>query len=116
MEQLLQDYQKYMESNAEVIVIGPESPEEFAKWWHEHKMPFVGIPDPNHSIAKLYNQEIRAFYGGRLPAMVIIDKDFKIRVSYVSGSPSDIPSDDEVLNLIAKLNQEVASSLTNEFE
>jgi len=35
---------------------------------------------------------------------------------YLSGSPSDIPSDDEVLNLIAKLNQEVASSLTNEFE
>jgi hypothetical protein len=58
----------------------------------------------------------RAFYGGRLPAMVIIDEDFKIRVSYLSGSPSDIPSDDEVLNLIAKLNQEVASSLTNEFE
>ena len=111
MEQLLQDYQKYVESNTEVIVIGPESPEEFAKWWHEHKMPFVGIPDPNHSIAKLFGQEIRLFYGGRLPAMVVIDKDFKIRASYISGSPSDIPSDDEVLDLISNLNQEIVSPI-----
>ena len=49
MGQLLQDYQKYVESDTEVIVIGPESAEEFAKWWREHKMPFVGIPDPNHN-------------------------------------------------------------------
>ena len=111
MEQLLQDYQKYVESNTEVIVIGPESPEEFAKWWHEHKMPFVGIPDPNHSIAKLFGQEIRLFYGGRLPAMVVIDKAFKIRASYISGSPSDIPSDDEVLSLISNLNQEIVSPI-----
>ena len=110
MEQLLQDYQKYVESNTEVIVIGPESPEEFAKWWHEHKMPFVGIPDPNHSIAKLYDQEIRLFYGGRLPAMVIIDKDFKIRASYFSGSPSDIPSNAEVLNFLHDLNKEMISN------
>ena len=109
MEQLLQDYQKYVEKNAEVIVIGPESPEEFVKWWHEHKMPFVGIPDPNHNIAKLYNQEIRLFYGGRLPAMIVIDKGFKIRASYMSGSPSDIPSNEEVIGLISKLNQEVVS-------
>jgi peroxiredoxin len=113
MEQLLQDYQKYVESNTEVIVIGPESQKDFAKWWHEHHMPFIGIPDPQHSIAKLYNQEIRVFYGGRLPAMVVIDKGFKIRASYLSGSPGDIPSDDEVLNLIAKLNQEVVSPTNN---
>jgi peroxiredoxin Q/BCP len=116
MEQLLQDYQKYAESNTEVIVIGPESAEEFAKWWQEHKMPFIGIADPNHSIAKLFGQEIRLFYGGRLPAMVVIDKDFKIRASYLSGSPSDMPSDDEVLSLIAKINQEVVSSVTTEYE
>ena len=111
MEQLLQDYQKYVESDTEVIVIGPESADEFSKWWHEHKMPFVGIPDPNHSIAKSYNQKITLFYGGRLPALVVIDKDFKIRASYASGSPSDIPSDDEVLSLIAKLNQEIVSPI-----
>lgn len=110
MEQLLQDYQKFVESNTEVIVIGPENAEEFAKWWQEHKMPFVGIPDPNHDIAKLYKQEITLFYGGRLPAMVVIDKGFKIRASYLSGSPSEIPSDVEVLNFLDNLNKEMTSN------
>jgi peroxiredoxin Q/BCP len=110
MEQLLQDYQKFVETNTEVLIIGPESAEEFAKWWQEHKMPFIGIPDPNHSIAKLYNQDIRPFYGGRLPAMVVIDKVFKIRTSFFSGSPSDIPSDAEVLNFLDNLNKETASN------
>jgi peroxiredoxin Q/BCP len=110
MEQLLQDYQKFAETNTELIIIGPESAEEFAKWWQEHKMPFTGIPDPNHNIAKLYNQDIRLFYGGRLPAMVVIDKGFKIRATYLSGSPSDIPSDEEVLNFLENLNKEIASN------
>ena len=107
---MLQDYQKYVESNTEVIIIGPEKAEEFAKWWQEHKMPFVGIPDPNHSIAKLYNQKITLFYGGRLPAMIIIDRGSKIRASYLSGSPSDIPSDAEVLNFLDNLNKEMISN------
>jgi len=110
MEQLLQDYQKFAETNTELIIIGPESAEEFAKWWQEHKMPFTGIPDPNHNIAKLYNQNIRLFYGGRLPAMVVIDKGFKIRATYFSGSPSDIPSDAELLNFLDNLNKEIASN------
>ena len=110
MEQLLQDYQKFAETNTELIIIGPESAEEFAKWWQEHKMPYTGIPDPNHNIAKLYNQNIRLFYGGRLPAMVVIDKGFKIRATYFSGSPSDIPSDAELLNFLDNLNKETASN------
>jgi peroxiredoxin Q/BCP len=110
MEQLLQDYQKFAETNTELIIIGPESAEEFAKWWQEHKMPYTGIPDPNHNIAKLYNQNIRLFYGGRLPAMVVIDKGFKIRATYFSGSPSDIPSDAELLNFLDNLNKEIASN------
>jgi peroxiredoxin Q/BCP len=110
MEQLLQDYQKFAETNTELIIIGPESAEEFAKWWQEHKMPYTGIPDPNHNIAKLYNQNIRLFYGGRLPAMVVIDKGFKIRATYLSGSPSDIPSNAEVLNFLDNLNKEMASN------
>ena len=110
MEQLLQDYQKYVDNNTEVIVIGPEGAEEFTKWWHDHKMLFIGVPDPRHDIAKIYKQEIKLLYGGRLPALVVIDKDFKIRASYLSGSPSDIPSNGEVLTLLDKLNKEMAST------
>jgi len=73
-------------------------------------MPFIGIPDPNHNIAKIYNQEVRVFNGGRLPALTVIDKDFKIRSLYLSGSPSDIPSDEDVLFVLYNLNKETGGN------
>jgi peroxiredoxin Q/BCP len=57
MAQLRQDYQKFVERNTEIITVGPEDANSFTKWWHEHEMPFTGIPDPTHEIAKLYNQQ-----------------------------------------------------------
>ena len=109
MAQLRQDYQKFVDSNAEIITIGPEDANGFTKWWHEHEMPFTGIPDPTHEIAKLYNQEFKLFKGGRLPAMSVIDKEGKIRFMYYSDLPSDIPTDEDVLALLEKINKETAA-------
>jgi peroxiredoxin Q/BCP len=106
MAQLRQDYAKFVEKNTEVITIGPEDTGSFTKWWHEHQMPFIGIPDPKHDIAKLYNQQFKLFKGGRLPSMAVIDRDGKIRFLHFSDLPSDIPSDEEILSLIDNLNKE----------
>ena len=105
MAQLRQDYQKFVERNTEVITVGPEDANAFTTWWHEHQMPFIGIPDPKHDIAKLYNQEFKLFKGGRLPALAVIDKEGKIRLMHYADLPSDIPSDEEVLALLDNLNK-----------
>ena len=97
MAQLRQDFQKFVERNAEIITVGPEDADSFAKWWHEHQMPFIGIADPKHDIAKLYNQEFKLLRGGRLPAMAVIDIAGKIRFMHYSDLPSDIPTDEELL-------------------
>ena len=106
MAQLRQDYQKFVDSNAEIITIGPEDADGFVKWWHEHEMPFTGVPDPKHEIAKLYNQEFKLLRGGRLPAQAVIDKEGKVRFMYYSDLPSDIPTDEDMLVLLEKLNKE----------
>ena len=59
MAQLRRDYQKFVERNAEIIAIGPEDTKSFAYWWHSHEMPFVGIADPEHVIAKTYGQQVK---------------------------------------------------------
>ena len=51
MAQLRQDYPQFVERDTEIIVIGPEGPAGFARYWQAHEMPFVGIPDPQHSAA-----------------------------------------------------------------
>ena len=101
-----QDYQKFVESNTEVVVVGPEDTKTFSTWWHEHQMPIVGIPDPQHDIAKLYSQQFKLLRGGRLPALVVIDINGKIRLLHYADLPGDIPSDEDVLTLLEKLNQE----------
>ena len=106
MAQLRQDFQKFVERNAEIITVGPEDADSFAKWWHDHQMPFTGIADPKHDIAKIYNQEFKLLRGGRLPAMAVIDIGGKIRFMHYSDLPSDIPTDEEVLSLLGNINKE----------
>jgi peroxiredoxin Q/BCP len=109
MAQLRQDYQKFVERSAEIVTIGPEDANAFTKWWHEHEMPFIGIPDPNHEIAKLYNQQFKLLRGGRLPAMTVIDRAGRIRLMHYADLPGDIPTDEEILTLLDKLNNETGT-------
>ena len=106
MAQLRQDYQMFSDRNTEVLAVGPEGYDEFTKWWHEHQMPFIGIPDPKHDIARLYNQQFKLLRGGRLPALAVIDKTGNIRLMHYADLPSDIPSDQDVLSLLDELNKE----------
>ena len=107
MARLRHDYQKYIQPNTEVIAIGPEDARTFTRWWREHKMPFIRIPDPKHVIAKgLYGQKSKLFKGGRMPALAVIDKGGKIRLMHYADSISDIPEEQEILALLDTLNRE----------
>jgi peroxiredoxin len=106
MAQLRQEHQKFIDRGAELIAVGPEGPRAFATWWHEHKMPFTGIPDPQHKIAKLYGQRIKLTKWGRMPALVVIDKQGMIRYAHYGEDMTDIPTDDEILAFLDKLNKE----------
>jgi peroxiredoxin len=110
MAQLRRDYQKFIDRNATIIAIGPENANTFAKWWHEHEMPFIGIPDSEHIIAeRLYRQQSKIFKGGRMPALAVIDRDMKVRFMHYADSMSDIPSNEEILSLLDALNKEDSS-------
>ena len=102
MAQLRQEYQEFVKRGTEVIAIGPENSKAFADWWHEYEMPFIGLPDPDHSVSKLYGQEVKIFKLGRMPAQLIIDKQGLIRYKHYGSSMSDIA---ENIELFAKLDQ-----------
>jgi len=111
MAQLRQDYQKFVSRQAEVIAIGPEEPQPFADFWHSHDMPFIGIPDPEHNIANLYGQQVKLLKLGRMPALLVIDRQGRIRYQHYGESMSDIPLDDAVLSLLDDLNSEPIDKL-----
>ncbi len=100
------DYQKFADRQTEVIAVGPEDTEAFSKFWISYKMPFPGIPDPRHVIAKLYGQQVKPLKLGRMPALVVIDKQGRIRHRHYGDSMKDIPSNDDIMALVDELNQE----------
>jgi len=106
MAQLRQEYQKFAERNTEIIAIGPEDAKSFADWWHSEHMPFPGIPDPEHIIAKMYGQQVKLLKLGRMPAMIVLDMDGKIRYRHYGKSMSDIPLAQEILSLLDEINNE----------
>ena len=110
MAQLRRDYQKFVERDTEVIAIGPEDTKSFAYWWHSHEMPFVGVADPEHVIAKTYGQQVKLIKLGRMPASLLIDKNGKIRYKHFGESMSDIPEKQQILSLLEELNKEDAGT------
>lgn len=86
--------------NTQIIVVGSEQTETFQEYWKDEDFPFIGLPDPDHVIQKLYGQEVKALKLGRLPAQVLVDKSGMIQYAHYGDSMADIPSNKEIMNLI----------------
>jgi len=103
MAQLRQDYGEFETSGTTIVVVGPEDAPAFASYWEKNDLPFVGLPNPEHHVLKLYGQQIKLFKLGRMPAQVLVDKKGIARYVHYGHSMSDIPENAEVLGLIASL-------------
>ncbi len=104
MAQLRQDYDQFVALDAEVLVVGPDSESAFRDYWQKHDLPFVGLPDPEHSVLKRYGQQIKIFRFGRMPAQVLVDKEGVARFVHYGKSMSDIPENEEILDLVRSLS------------
>ena len=106
MAQLRQDYQKFVDRGAEVVVVGPDSEQAFKDFWLKEKLPFVGLADPAHLVARRYGQEVKLLKLGRMPALVVIGKEGRVAHRHYGGAMSDIPPNPHILAILDELNQE----------
>jgi peroxiredoxin Q/BCP len=79
------------------LVLGPDKPERFRRHWEKHDLPFIGLPDPEHRVLKLYGQEVNLFRLGRMPATVLVDKSGTVRLAHYGRSMGDVTSTHDVL-------------------
>ncbi len=101
-----QDQARFKASGAEVLILGPDGPHAFRKYWEENDMPFVGLPDLRSRVAGLYEQEVNLFKWGRMPALFVIDQQGIIRFAHYSESMSDIVPNEVVLDVLGELVKE----------
>ncbi len=97
------EYSEFTDRGAEIINLGPDSVAKYQSYWKEHNMPFVGLADPDHVVAKAYQQPFRLLKLGRMPMQLIIDKEGVIRYRKDGNSMSDIPEGPELLAVLDKL-------------
>jgi peroxiredoxin Q/BCP len=106
MAQLRQDYDQFVERETVVVIVGPEDERAFRGYWREHRLPFIGLPNPDLSVLKAFGQEVNLFKLGRMPAQVIVDKQGIARYAHYGHAMSDIPENEELFEVLDELNAE----------
>lgn len=100
------DYAEFQKRNAAVLVVGPDGPFAFRRYWEENDMPFIGLPDLRSRVANRYYQEVNLFKLGRMPALFVIDRRGLIRFAHYGDSMQDIPPNELVLQVIDQIREE----------
>ena len=78
-------------------------PAAFKGYWKKEKIPFIGLADPDHLVARKYKQQVKLFKLGRMPLNCILDEKGNVRFAHYGSSMSDIPPNDELLQVIDEL-------------
>ena len=104
MARLRDGYEEFRRRGAEILAVGPDSLSSFQEYWTRERIPFIGLPDPDHSVARTYRQEVNLFKLGRMPLNCVIDAKGYVRFAHYGSSMSDIPSNEEFLQVIDELN------------
>ena len=108
MAQLRQDYDQFVKRGAKVVIIGPEKRNAFVTYWKAEAIPYIGLPDSLHDVAKAYHQEVNLLKLGRMPALMLIDRQGYIRYEHRGESMADIVPDEALLAMIDVLDGEAA--------
>jgi peroxiredoxin len=114
MAQLRQDYAQFVGRDTEVLVISPEDAAEVQAYWQREALPYPGLIDPGHAVANRYGQEVNLLKLGRMPAMVVLDRQGVVRFEHHAFGMQDIPANSKILGLLDELNRAWGSELVPE--
>lgn len=104
------DYSQFQARGTEIVVVVPEDMSELRAYWEKEDLPFVGVTDSKHQVADQYGQEVKLLRFGRLPALMVIDRDGRMHLNHHGNWNFDIPHNKDVLKLLDKINQSTAQT------
>lgn len=105
LRRIANDLHYFMDLNVELIPILQDNKKNTKKMEEQHvKNKFPIYYDVKREVGKVFKQEMNILKLGRMPATLIVDKDGIIKWAYYADSLEDIPSNDEILDIIKNLN------------
>lgn len=99
------EYEKFKELNAVIYAILPDNLENAQNFESEFAKEYPIYYDDKKKVNKMLKQEVKPLKLGRMPALLIIDKQAIIRYAYYSDSMSDIPENEELFKIIKNLSK-----------
>jgi peroxiredoxin Q/BCP len=98
-----QDIRQFTDRQAQIAVIAPHGTEKVKTYWKKETLPFIGIPDSDGTLGKLYGQEWNLIKLGRMPALFIINQKGSIAFAQYAKNMADIPENSELFKIIERL-------------
>ena len=104
MVKLAGKYEKFQELNTELYLITADKLKNAQKLDTKYaRGKFPIYYDETKKVPKMLHQEWRLTKLGRMPGLLIIDKNGIIQWAYYSDSMSDIPKNEELFEVLEKL-------------
>jgi len=95
-----QDIKQFTDSKAQIVVIVPHGAEKTKSYWEKESLPYIGIPDSDGTLGKLYGQEWNLVKLGRMPALFIIDQKGTIAFAQYANNMADITDNKKLLQIL----------------
>jgi peroxiredoxin Q/BCP len=93
------DWSRFRDARVSIVVVAPHDVDETKEYWRQHRLPYIGVPDPDGRLSKVYDQQWKLLKLGRMPALFVIAPSGRIGLAHYGEAMSDIPSNDEVLDV-----------------
>jgi peroxiredoxin len=99
--------QKYDEYSALDTIIAPilvdklENAQKMEEKYAKNKFPI--LYDKTKKVSKMLHQEIKILKLGRMPGLIIVDKQGIIQFAYYGENMQDIPKNRDVLEILRKM-------------
>ena len=99
------DEAKFTAAGASIVAIAPESTEAVARYEEKNPTDYPILSDADHTAFDAYDVVSRALSLGQRPALFVIDRDGIVRFDSVGTQQWQIPSNEQVLQVLAGLAQ-----------
>ncbi len=106
LAQLRRDIEAFEARHAVILIIDPDRPEQIREYFEREALPFPGFADADNYVASLFHQKVDVYRKGRLPAVVLLDREGRIRYHYNGTSAPDIPTVKTLLAELDRINQD----------
>ena len=94
------DIKQFKARKAQIVVIAPHGTAKVKTYWEKESLPFIGIPDSDGTLGKLYGQEWNLIKLGRMPALFIINQKGSIAFAQYAKNMADIPENSELFKIL----------------